>query len=66
MRQSRGRRGKNLVWKEKLKKAVKSAMEAKTPASLSEAYKIIDKSAKVGLIKKNKASRLKSKLAKLK
>ena len=66
LRQSRSRREKNLVWKEKLKKAVKSAIETKTPATLSEAYKTIDKSAKVGLIKKNKASRLKSKLAKLK
>ena len=54
-----------MVWKEKLKKAVKDAIAEKSPATLSQAYKIIDKSAKVGIIKKNKAARLKSRLAKL-
>ena len=65
LRQSRAKRERNLVWKEKLKKAVKAAVASKTPETLSQAYKIIDKSAKIGLIKKNKASRMKSKLAKL-
>ena len=42
----------------------KAALE-KSPPSLSAAYKAIDKSAKKGLIKNNKAARMKSKLAKL-
>ena len=65
LRQSFRKREQNLVWKEKLKKAVKTATLEKSPASLSQAYKIIDKSAKAGLIKKNKAARMKSRLAKL-
>ena len=65
LRQSESRRARNQVWKEKLKDAVKKAASEKSPASLSAAYKIIDKSAKKGLIKKNKAARMKSRLAKL-
>lgn len=65
LRQSEGRRARNRIWKEKLKDAVKKVALEKSPASVSYAYKIIDKSAKKGLIKKNKAARLKSRLAKL-
>ena len=65
LRQFESRRARNQVWKEKLKDAVKKAASEKSPASLSAAYKIIDKSAKKGLIKKNKAARIKSRLAKL-
>ena len=65
LRQSESRRTRNQVWKEKLREAVKKAALEKSLASLSAAYKIIDKSAKKGLIKKNKASRMKSRLAKL-
>lgn len=54
-----------MVWKTKLKEAVKTAEKEKSASSLSLAYKAIDKSAKVGLIKKNKAARMKSRLAKL-
>ncbi len=65
LRQSYRRRERNQAWKEKLKEGVKKATSEKSPASLSAAYKIIDKSAKKGLIKKNKAARMKSRLAKL-
>ena len=65
LRQSESRRARNQAWKEKLKDAVKKAASEKSPASLSAAYKIIDKSAKKGLIKQNKAARMKSRLAKL-
>ncbi|MDP3934829.1 MAG: 30S ribosomal protein S20 [Candidatus Giovannonibacteria bacterium] len=65
LRQSSQRRERNQAWKEKLKEAVKKAALEKSPASLSAAYKAIDKSAKRGLIKKNKAARMKSRLAKL-
>lgn len=49
----------------KIKKLVaeKKAVEAK--AMLSSAYKAIDKSAKIGYIKKNNASRKKSRLSAL-
>ena len=65
LRQSKGRRARNRAWKEKLKDAVKKAALEKSLTSLSAAYKAIDKSAKKGLIKKNKAARMKSRLAKL-
>lgn len=65
LRQSTKRRAENQIWKNKLNEAVKKATAEKSPAFLSQAYKTIDKSAKRGLIKKNKASRMKSKLAKL-
>ena len=65
LRQSESRRVRNQAWKEKLKEAVKKAALEKSPPSLSAAYKAIDKSAKKGLIKNNKAARMKSKLAKL-
>ncbi|OGF62329.1 30S ribosomal protein S20 [Candidatus Giovannonibacteria bacterium RIFCSPLOWO2_01_FULL_44_40] len=65
LRQSESRRVKNRAWKDKLKAAVKKAGVEKSPDALSAAYKIIDKSAKKGLIKKNKAARMKSRLAKL-
>lgn len=65
LRQSIRRREKNRVWKDKLRDAVKKAASEKSPAALSRAYKIIDKSAKKGLIKKNKAARMKSRLARI-
>jgi len=65
LRQSLRKRDRNRDWKEKLKIAIKKATLEKNAAALSGAYKVIDKSAKVGIIKKNKAARLKSKLAKL-
>lgn len=65
LRQSHRRREKNQIWKNKLKEGVKKAETEKSAEALSAAYKIIDKSAKKGLIKKNKASRMKSRLAKL-
>jgi small subunit ribosomal protein S20 len=50
-------------------KDVKKLVLAKTPAEaqkkLSEAYKAIDKAAKRGVIKKNAASRKKSRLVKM-
>lgn len=43
--------------------ATKGARKAMTPESLSLAFKAIDKAAKRGIIKKNTASRKKSRLA---
>ncbi len=67
IRQNRKRYLRNKVRKEKLKNAIK---ELKKITNKEEALKlfpkvqsIIDKAAKVGIIHKNKAARIKSKLA---
>jgi len=46
------------------KKAVQGKDAEKIKTSLSKVYKSLDKAAKAGVIKKNKASRLKSRLTK--
>lgn len=72
LRQSLRRKKRNLVYKNKIKdlqKQVKNLVsqkkikEAKT--LLPKIYKALDKAAKVGVIKKNAASRKKSRLTKL-
>lgn len=65
LRQTKRRTTKNKVWKEKLKTAIKKAEKEKTKEAISYAFKIVDKSAKVGIIHKNKASRIKSRISKL-
>lgn len=71
-RQNLRRRAKNLQKKEALRTVLKNYKKlvaaknwetAKT--ELSKVYKVLDKTAKAGVIKKNKASRLKSRLSKL-
>ncbi len=47
-----------------LKETTKDARKALTKESLSKAFQAIDKAAKKGIIKKNAASRKKSRLAK--
>lgn len=72
IRQNKRRRAHNLVYLKAMKKLVKEARtlaaqkkaeEAK--AVLPKVYQILDKAAKVGVIKKNAASRKKSRLTKL-
>ncbi|MEK7162763.1 MAG: 30S ribosomal protein S20 [Patescibacteria group bacterium] len=72
LRQNISRRRKNLKKKAELKtiikqykKAVTTKDKEKTAEYLSQVYKKLDKAAKTNLIKKNKASRLKSRLSKL-
>jgi len=71
LRQNIKRRKANVKKKTELKSVIKQykkmASENKEEAKkyLSQVYKKLDKSAKVDLIKKNKASRLKSRLSKL-
>lgn len=72
LRQSKKRQAKNLQKKnayknsvKELKKSVTAGKNADTANLLSKAYKAIDKAAKTGVIKKNKAARLKSKASKL-
>jgi small subunit ribosomal protein S20 len=47
-----------------LKKTVAKARKEKTPKVLAEAYRLLDRAAKKGVIHKNKANRLKSRLSK--
>ena len=70
LRQNEKRRVHNLSYKTQLKDLIKEIelliSEKKTEEAkqlLPKVYKIIDKSAKVGIIKKNTAARKKSKIA---
>ncbi len=72
LRQSKRRRVRNLKRADTYKSAVKELVKMAKTGDLKEAskllakaYKAIDKAAKTGVIKKNKASRLKSSAAKL-
>lgn len=72
LRQNITRRKKNLQKKESYKVAVKTYKKLVAAKKLTEAftelprvYKALDKAAKADVIKKNKASRLKSRLSRL-
>ena len=72
LRQSLKRRVRNLSYKKKIKKLLKEVKSLVSKEKIKEAkallpqvYKIIDKATKVGLIKKNTASRKKSRITKL-
>lgn len=71
LRQTKRRKARNVKRKTELKtvvkkyKALTKSDKDEAKKYLSEVYKKLDKSAKVNLIKKNKASRLKSRLSKL-
>lgn len=56
----------NLSLKTEYKKTLKKTRKNVTTKSLSEASKVLDKAAKKGLIHKNKAARLKSRLSRSK
>ncbi|MFH1968019.1 MAG: 30S ribosomal protein S20 [bacterium] len=72
IRQSAKRKGRNLVYKNTIKKLVKEArslvLQKKNDEAkklLPDIYAALDKAAKVGVIKKNNDSRRKSRLTKL-
>ncbi len=72
LRQNIKRRARNLVYKKKMRdliKQVRTLVEQKKTEEakklLPQVYKILDKTAKVGIIKKNAASRKKSRITKL-
>ena len=72
IRQSARRKEQNLVYKNNIKKVVKEAQALVAAKKMAEAkkllpkiYEALDKAAKVGVIKKNNASRRKSRLTKL-
>ncbi len=72
IRQNKKRRTQNLIYLNSIKKLVKEAKSFVTQKKVAEAkallpkvYEILDKAAKVGIIKKNNASRHKSRMAKM-
>jgi small subunit ribosomal protein S20 len=72
IRQSLRRKAQNSAYKNKIKNLVKEARILVSAKKIDEAKKLLpkiyeafDKAAKVGVIKKNNASRKKSRLAKL-
>ena len=72
LRQNEKRRVHNLNYKRKMRKLVKQVRDLvagnkkeEAKKLLPQVYKILDKTAKVGIIKKNNASRSKSRLTKL-
>ena len=65
VRQDKRRTAVNLRWRRRFKKAVKAVRESPQLDLLKKAQSELDKATKKGVIKKGKASRLKSRLAKL-
>ncbi len=64
VRKDRRRSAVNLRWRKRHKKAVKEVRQNPSAEVLKTAQKELDKAAKKGIIKKGKASRLKSRLSK--
>ena len=71
LRQNIKRRKRNIERKKKMKAEIKNIKKLIETSKLKDAqkalpntYKVLDKMAKIGIIKKNKASRIKSRLAK--
>ncbi len=70
LKQDKKRTAKNLTYKTKYKSAIKAAKKsviakgAKTASLVSKAVSLIDKAAKKGVMHKNKAARLKSRVTK--
>lgn len=65
LRKDRKRTKINLKRKENLKKLIKIAQKSPTDKNVRAAISALDRAAKVHLLHKNKAARLKSKLSKL-
>jgi len=70
LRQNETRRARNLSIKRNIKKSIKQFDDLVAGGNLEEAkkqlqvvFKVLDKAAKTGVIKKNKSSRLKSRLS---
>jgi small subunit ribosomal protein S20 len=72
IRQSAARKDRNIVYKDNIKKLIKEIRALALAKKLEDAkkllpkiYSALDKAAKVGVIKKNNASRRKGRLTKL-
>jgi small subunit ribosomal protein S20 len=64
LRQDRRRAISNRLTRQQLKRAM-AQIKKKPPKDLTEIYRLLDRAAKKGIIHKNKAARLKSRLAKI-
>ena len=65
LKQDRKKEKVNKLLKEGYRNALKIAQKTKTPEKIKKAVILVDKSAKKGIIHKNKAARIKSSLSKL-
>lgn len=65
VRQDKRKTAINLKLKSTYKKAVSDFKKGQTAANLTKAFRALDRAAKVNVIHKNKAARLKSRLSKL-
>lgn len=65
LRQDKKRKGQNDTIRVLLQRFVKQAMKSPSEKTVKDATRIVDKAAKKNIIHKNKASRIKSTLAKL-
>lgn len=63
LRQNIKHRAKNVAQKKTLKEAVKSYKKSPSAEALAKVFQSLDKAAKTGILKKNTASRLKSRLS---
>jgi len=66
LRKDKKREAENLKLKKSFKKSVKITRLNPSKKNLTEASKVVDKAAKKGIIHKNKAARIKSRLARKK
>lgn len=64
LRRDRRRRKTNLLTQNKARQAVKKARKRPTRITIASAARLLDRAAKKKIIHKNKAARLKSRLAK--
>lgn len=72
LRQSKRRQAKNRKWKDAVRTAIKGVEKAvlakkidEAKKALPKAYQVVDKASKQNIIAKNRASRIKSRLARL-
>lgn len=65
LRRDKKSRIKNAAVKTNLRKIIKQMRQKPSAKSLTDAYRVLDKTAKKNIIHPNKANRLKSRLAKL-
>ena len=63
LRKDKAREVENLKLKKAYKKTVKKTRENPNKKNLTESSKVLDKAAKKGIIHKNKAARMKSRLS---
>jgi small subunit ribosomal protein S20 len=64
LKQDKKRAAINRIYRRRLKDAVKEAEKKKTAAVIQQLYRTLDRAVKRGIIHRNKAARLKSRLAK--